>query len=267
MSKTLLVLIKYKDTEKIDLFIHGEDLFSSSEVHQVVENDGIAWDELRLIDYSKESLYDSDLRDFNLDNYKLDKYKILAIKRYSYLKDKFLRITYIVKNLIYSDDTTISMDRTKTKETPKQRRLRIEGNRPNIENFSILLKKSKVPRPIYLVNIIKTREIAMYPVGYNGKQISGKKAMATYSRVAYKYTKKHGNYFIFLSDVKYTIADNTGTDFEWESLGIVKYKSFASLSNFNNEPMFKNAFVHKDAGIDITHVYASFSNNNSTKLE
>ena len=55
MSKRVLALIKYKDTEKIDVFIHGEDLFSSSEVLQMIENDGIIWDDLRLIDYSKNN--------------------------------------------------------------------------------------------------------------------------------------------------------------------------------------------------------------------
>ena len=166
-----------------------------------------------------------------------------------------------MKNKILSDDTSISLDKTK-KETPKQKRLRVEGNRPNLGNIKIVLDKSKVQsKPIYMVNLMKSREVAMYPVSYVGKQISGKKASGIYGRIAYKLNTKHGNKFMFFSDVVNTIADNTGTATDWESFAIVKYKSFASFRAFNTEPMFKRAFIHKDAGIDHTYVYAAFTNN------
>lgn len=260
MSKRVLALLKYKNTHRIDTFIRGEELFSSSEVLQMIENDGIAWDDLKLIDYSEKGLYESDLRDFHDVKNNLEKYKVISLKRPSYLKNKYRRMKMIMKNKICSDDTSIPLDKTK-KETPKQKRLRIEGNRPNMGNFRILLEKSKVQsRPIYFVNLIKTREFAMYPVGYEGKEISGRKALNIYSRIAYKYNTKHENEFIIISDAKNTIADNTGTKTDWETFAIVKYKSFASLRAFNTEPMFIKAFVHKDAGIDYTYVYATFSN-------
>jgi len=265
MSRTVLTLLKYKNTEKIDVFIHGEELFSSSEVLQAIENDGISWDDLKLIDYSKKSLYNKDLRDFNNIKNDLEKYKVILLKSHSYLKDKYQRMKFIIKNKISSVDTSIPRDKT-IRESPKQKRLRVEGNRPNLSNFKILLEKSKVPRPIYFVNLIKTRDIAIYPAGYKGKQISGKKALNIYSRIAYKYNPMHENKFIYFSEAKNTMADNTGTETDWETVAIVKYKSFASLQDFNNEPMFKRAFVHKDAGIDKTYVYATFSTNKNAKF-
>ena len=265
VSEIVFALIKYKNAEKIDIFINGEDLFFSNEIHQAIEDDGIAWDELRLIDYSKKSLYDRDLQDFNIKKNKLDKYRILSIKRYSYLKKKYNTMKIKINNLI-SDDTSIPRDRSK-KETPKQKRLRVEGNRPNLGNFKIIQEKSKLQsRPMYFVNLIKTREIAMYPIGYEGKQISGRKALDIYSRIAYKYNNKHKNRFLIISDVKNTIADNTGTETDWETFAIVKYQSLDSLIAFNSEPMFIKSFVHKDAGIDTTYVYASFSNNNKNAI-
>ena len=259
MKKRIIALIKYKPNSLREIFPSGEILFESQEIHQMVDDDGIAWDDLRLIEYSEKGLYESDLRDFhNLKN-NLEKYKVILLKPYSYLKDKYQRLKFVIRN-IFGDDTTIPLDKTK-KETPKQKRLRLAGSNPNMASGNILLENSEDQRSIYFVNIIKTRELAMYPVSYVGKQISGRKALNTYSRVAYKYNTKHENKFTFFSDAINTIADNTGTDTEWETFVIVKYKSFTSLMDFNTEPMFRRAMVHKDAGVDHTYVYATYINN------
>lgn len=258
MTKRVLALIKYKNSEKINHFNHGKVLFSSNEVFQMIENDGIAWDDLKLVDYSEKSLYEGDLQDFDNVKDKLENYKVILLKPNSYFKDKYRRMKYVLKDKILSDDTSIPLDKTK-KETPKQKRLRVEGNRPNLNNIKIVLEKSRVEsRPINMVNLMKTREVAMYPPGYKGKQISGEKALGIYGRIAYKLNTNFGNEFMYLSDVVNTIADNTGTATDWGSFAIVKYKSSASMIAFNTEPRFVRSFVHKDAGIDHTYVYAAF---------
>ena len=260
MIKRVLALTKYKNTGKINTFIHGKELFSSSEVFQMIEDDGIAWDDLKVIDYSEKNVYESDLRDYNAVKDDLENYKVILLQPLSNLKDKYDRMKYKMKNKILSDDTSIPLDKT-IKETPKQKRRRVEGNRPNMGNIKTVLEKSKVEsKPINMVNLIKTRDIAIYPPGYKGKQISGQKALGIYGRIAIKLNTERGNEFMFRSDVVKTIADNTGTATDWESFTIVKYKSFASMLAFNTHPLFTKSFVHKDAGIDHTYVYAAFTN-------
>ena len=174
MKKRIIALIKCKPNKERDVFPNGQNLYESQEILQMVENDGIAWDYLKLIDYSNKNVYESDLRDFHDAKNNLDKYKVILLKPYSYFKEKYWRMKSVIRNL-FGDNTTIPLDKTK-KETHKQKSLRLEGNRVNMDNFPILLEKSKVQsRPIYWVNLIKAREIAMYPVNYVGKRISGKK--------------------------------------------------------------------------------------------
>jgi len=260
MIKRVLALTKYKNTGKINTFINGKELLSSSEVFQMIEDDGIAWDDLRLVEYSEKSEYESDLQIFNEVKDDLENYKVILLKPLSYLKGKYDRMKLKMKNIILSDDTSIPLDKT-IKESPKQKRRRVEGNRPNMGNIKTVLEKSKVEsRPINMVNLSKTREVAMYPPGYKGKQISGEKALGIYVRIAFKLNPKRGNEFMFLSDVVKTIADNTGTATDWESFAIVKYRSFASMLAFNTDPVFTKSYVHKDAGIDHTYVYAAFTN-------
>ncbi len=261
MNKRLLALVKYKPDIKREVFPNGEILYESQEIHQVIENDGIAWDSLKLVEYSENNLYESDLKDFNNVKNSLEKYKVILIKRPSYLKARYRKIKTIVQNIILPDDTSIPIDKT-IKETPSQKRIRLEGNRGNLKSINILFEKSKVQsRPMYFVNLVKARDIAVYPPGYLGKQKSGKKALGTYGRIAYKYNRKAENEFYYYSDFKSTIADNTGTHTDWDTFTIVKYKSLDSLRAFTTHPIFLKSFVHKDAGIDHTYVYASFKKN------
>ncbi len=260
MNKIVLALVKYKPDEKRDVFPNGEILFESQEIHQVVENDGIAWDSLKIVKYSKISEYEDDLREFNNVKNDLEKYKVILLKRRSYLEAKYRKMKYILQNILLSDDTSIPIDKT-IKETPSQKRKREEGNRGNLESFKILLEKFKIQsRPMYFVNLIKVRDIAVYPPGYTGKQKSGKKASNTYGRIAYKYNRKNENEFYYYLIIKSTIADNTGTHTDWDTFCIVKYKSMETLRDFNTHPIFVKSYVHKYAGIGHTYVYAAFSN-------
>ena len=103
MNKRVLALVKYKPDEKRDVFPNGEISFESQEIHQVVENDGIAWDILKIVKYSKISEYKDDLREFNNVKNDLEKYKVILLKRYSYLKVKYERMRFKFKNLMTSE--------------------------------------------------------------------------------------------------------------------------------------------------------------------
>jgi len=159
---------------------------------------------------------------------------------------------YAAKNLIFSDDTSINLAK---RERPSQKRKRTAGSAPNTRNrkeFGIYFKDG----PIFLVNLLKYHDIAQYPEGYEGKKVTGEKAMLKYSRIAYKYNKKHKNYFKFTGKAISTIADNSGKERNWHHIGIVKYASRESMQKFISEKAFQKSFEHKDASLEATYVYA-----------
>jgi len=251
MVKTLLVFVKYK--YKKEIFTKGTILYRSKEVFQLVNDDGIDWDEVKLISYSEKGLYNYDLNEFNEVKNEIEKYKVIFVKFPSKIRGKLNKFwNYTLKNLIFSDDTSFSLPK---KERPTQKRLRTAGSAPN---FKTVLKMRTLfnGRSIYLVNLIKIHDIAHYPEGYEGKQVSGKKAIFKYARIAYKYNKKHNNIFMYSGIVKSTIADNTGTETNWNSMAIVKYDSPESWQKFISEDAFKAGIEHKDASIEATYVYA-----------
>jgi len=252
MVKTLLVFVKYKN--KKEIFTNGTILYHSKEVLQIVNDDGIEWDEVKLIEYSENGLYNEDMNEFNKLKNEIEKYKVIPVKFYSKIRGKLNKFWhYTLKNLIFSDDTSITLTK---KESPSKKRKRIAGSAPNVKNFLKLGTVFK-GRAIYLVNLVKVHDIAHYPEGYEGKQVSGKKAIFKYARIAYKYNKKHNNIFKFSGLANSTIADNTGTETNWHSIAIVKYASRESLQKFVSEDAFKAGYEHKDAALEATYVYAS----------
>ncbi len=160
-----------------------------------------------------------------------------------------------IKNIILPYDVSINL---KKQESPRKWKKRIEGNRINYRNQQNLTVRNYGMKPVYFINLMKYRKIAQYPEGYEGKQISGKKAGRIYGRVANKVNRKLNNYVIFIGSPQNTVADNTATQIEWDSFVFVRYINIKSILKFAQDEMFQKAIDHKDAAIDQTYVYASF---------
>ncbi len=250
MTKILMVFLKYKNRKEI--FTNGAILYHSENVLQAINDDGVEWDELKLIKYSSERSYTDDISEFDNMKHEIEKYRVILVNLYSKIKQKIENMKYTIKNLVFSDDTSINLTK---KERPTQKRLRTVGSAPNFKNRQ-KIGTSFENRPIFLVNLIKYHDIAHYPESYEGKEVSGKKAFFKYVRIAYKYNKKHKNYFKFTGEAESTIFDNTGKETNWNYVGIVRYASRESMLNFTSEKAFKQSIGHKDASLEATYVYA-----------
>ena len=221
-------------------------------------DEGVEWDEFKLIKYSNERKYNDDISKFDNLKDKLASYRIILLKLDSKFRFALGRIMERIKNLIYPYDTSIKLAKM---ESPKKRKIRTAGNAINYKNQQNLTVRNYGMKPVYFVNLMKYREIAQYPDGYEGKQISGKKAGRIYGRVANKVNRKLKNYMKFTGIHQNTIADNTGTEIEWDSFALVRYANIKTILKFSQDKMFQKAIHHKDAAIDKTYVYASFDKN------
>jgi hypothetical protein len=257
MSRALLVFLKHTLNGTKELFTNGKPLFigSLNPYSQMYNDDGVEWDEFQLIKYSNKRNYKKDVSEFDDIKNNFMKYRIISLKLYSKVRLFLNKIVERIKNLIYPSDVSINL---KKQESPRKRKKRIEGNRINYRNQQNLTVRNYGMIPIYFVNLMKYREIAQYPEGYEGKQISGKKAGRIYGRVANKVNRKLKNYVKFIGTPQITIADNTGTEIDWDSFVFVRYINIKSILKFAQDEMFQKAIDHKDAAIDQTYVYASF---------
>jgi len=260
MRKALIIFLKYDKNGTKHIFPNGNTLYAGSlnPFSQMYNDDGIEWNEFKLIKYRNLRSYSRDISEFyNIEN-ELVKYRIISIKLYSKFRFVLNTIMERIKNLVFPYDTSINLKRI---ESPKKRKIRTAGNAINYKNQQNLTVRNYGMKPVYFVNLMKYREIAQYPDGYEGKQISGKKAGRIYNRVANKVNRKFKNYVKFIGVPQNTIADNTGTEINWDSFALVKYANIKSILKFAQDKAFQKALDHKDAAIDQTYVYASFNKN------
>jgi len=252
MPKILAVFIKYKD--KKEIFTKGTVLFLGKEVVQTSNLDGIEWDEVKVIKYSDNHSYKDDINDFEKVKNELINYRVILTKSPSKLRFKYEMMKIKFKNLILSDDTSITLTK---KERPSQKKSRLAGskNAENVKNFLNWLTQHE-GHAINIVNLIKFHDIAQYPEGYEGKEISGKKAFAKYGRIFLKYNKNLNNNTKYAGNFKSTIADNTGKETNWDRFVIMRYESRKSIQNLASQKGFKKGMdLHKGASLKTYYAY------------
>jgi len=252
MPKILMVFLKFKNRKEI--FTKGTVLYLGKEVTQISNNDGIEWDEIKVITYSDNQSYKDDINDFDKVKNDLVNYRVILTKSPSKLRFKYEMMKMKFKNLISSDDTSITLTK---KERPSQKKLRLasSANAENVKNFLKWFTQHE-GHAIYIVNLIKFHDIAQYPEGYEGKKISGKKAFAKYGRIFLKYNRNLKNNTKYAGDFKSTIADNTGKETNWNRLVIVRYDSRKSIQNLTSQKGFKKGFeLHKGASLETYYAY------------
>ena len=260
MRKRLLVFLKNKPNGEKEVFSRGNILYKGKDLIQTAGDDGVEWSEVRLIEYLKRQSYSDDINEFDKEKNKVEKYKVILLKPRSKFKRFKFKLQQRIRNLVLSDDDDTSIQINK-KESPSKKMKRTAGTAANMAGFNKLLKKDK-NLPMAIINLLKYRDIALYPEGYNGKPISGKKAYYIYGRYAIKYNAKLGNRPIFSCVPKSTLFNNSEEDPDWDSMVILNYVSVSSFFNYaSTKVVIKKGHIHREAGVGKTNVYTSFPYN------
>jgi hypothetical protein len=237
MRKRLLVFLKNKPNGEKEVFSRGNIIYKGKDLIQTAGDDGVEWSEVRLIEYLKHQSYSDDINEFDKEKNKVEKYKVILLKPRSKFKRFKFKLQQRIRNLVLSDDDDTSIQINK-KESPSKKMKRTAGAAPNWAGFNKLLKKDR-NLPMAMINLIKYRDIALYPEGYNGKPISGKKA-----------------YY------KSTLFNNSEEDPDWDTMVILNYVSVSSFFNYaSTKVVIKKGHIHREAGLEKTNIYSAFPYN------
>jgi hypothetical protein len=255
MRKQLLVFLNYKPTGEIEFFSRGNILYTGKDLLQIIGNDGNKWDNVKLIEYSKPQSYTDDINEFDKEKNKVEKYKVILIDPWSKFKDFMLKFKLGIRNLVLNDDTSIHLNK---KESPSKKMKRTAGTAPNMAIFKKLLVEKDRNLRMVVVNLLKYRDIALYPEGYNGKPISGEKAYYIYGRLALKYNGKLGNRPLFSGAFKSTLFNNSEVDPDWDEILLFNYISVRSFFKYGSTKVIHKSQIHREAGLEKTKVYPSF---------
>jgi hypothetical protein len=105
----------------------------------------------------------------------------------------------------------------------------------------------------YMINLIRYREKAQYPPGYDfpGNALD---ADLRYGRAIMPYLLKHGGVPVFLGEVQGRFLAEAG-DPDWHRVAVVRYRSRRDLLEMVAELAGRDVAVHKWASIERTQVF------------
>lgn len=104
-------------------------------------------------------------------------------------------------------------------------------------------------RPVWMVNLMRYRDVATYPAGSDEPPASGREADERYLPV--EQLAAVGAEIVFDGDVEDQLL---GADPPWDRVGIVRYPSGRAFVEMMGRPDFQARHVHKEAGMDRTIV-------------
>jgi hypothetical protein len=129
---------------------------------------------------------------------------------------------------------------------------------PGIEKSEIAeTLKSDTGSPIYMVNLVKLRDqpLAIKEASYQSH--TSQQLYEHYSRFVGGFLLKHGSYPVFLglANGKAASAWGMGSDTEWTSAVVVRYRSLRTLLELATHPEFRKWHEFKFAAVEKTLAY------------
>ena len=102
--------------------------------------------------------------------------------------------------------------------------------------------------PFYMVNLIRFREMALYPDG-RPTDLTGREANALYSPT--EFIAAIGARPVFVGEVDETVVGQAGF---WHQVAIVEYPCPLALFAMSAHPEFQARSIHKEAGVEVSTV-------------
>lgn len=102
-------------------------------------------------------------------------------------------------------------------------------------------------QPIYMLNLLKFREQAVYPDGRE-TTLSGAQAYALYGRAVSKMIAEAGGKLVFSARVRGLLIGEV--EGQWDSVAVMMYPSFKVMAEILGSPAYAEIHVHRDAGLE-----------------
>ena len=255
MNRNLVAFLKYdeaiKDFYGRNIFSDGDILFAGYGIQQLGGDDHTKWDEILYIRYFDVEKYDDAIERLAKEN-KIETYKVLLTTPFSRFKMFKSRMRMKLNNLIYTPSKDDEEDIDK-KDRKKWKKTVSAGSTPNYDQLSEFLKRDRSKR-IQMLNLLKFRDIALYPKGYKGKQLTGDRAYSIYGRVANRCLKRLKCFLKLAGSIDSIVVGNEDSD--WDFVGFVHYRSMNSLVKYSSSKVFQDVQIHREAGMEKTKIYA-----------
>ena len=128
----------------------------------------------------------------------------------------------------------------------REEEVHVPARQPRPEQLQELVEK-KPDGPLYMLNLLKFRDRAVYSDGRK-TDLTGQQAYMIYGAAVQKIIEGFGGGLIF-GGMTNTLLIGDG-DLQWDWVGIVRYPSFEAFSEMTQSEAYGKIHVHRDAGLE-----------------
>ena len=100
--------------------------------------------------------------------------------------------------------------------------------------------------PIYMVNLLKFKDRAQYEDDRQS-ELTGREAYQLYGQAVSKLIGEHGGEIVFVADVTFLALGQV--EELWDEVAIAKYPNRAALLAMSSSQEWRDAAVHRSAGL------------------
>ena len=241
MSKTICVFLHYQDAKswtidtKEGIFKEGKIIWAGYKPIQLEHDDGVEWDEIVVVEYSNEELY-NDVLKYLAHESNINPYQVLLLEPTS-PKELEMRNTMLRKA---RDDPNLSVDFTPASD--------IDKVYPSSDRYKWeKLFNGDYQNDIVMINLSKFYDVPKYPDEYKGtRKKTIEAAFAAYTTKAFPTLGKIGAQIDTAGGVLATLV--SVRDINYEGYGFVHYPSV---------PAFRKIFTSKTRLEGVVHQLAA----------
>ena len=126
---------------------------------------------------------------------------------------------------------------------------------PTAERLQAFLGSGEDDTPVVMINLLRYRERAAYPDGFDAEPCSGREAYQRYAAVATGRIASVGGRLVWLGSAQHTLI---GPEAErWDDTVLVEYPSRKAFLAMVSQPAYQAAAPHRTAALENSRLIAT----------
>ncbi|MFT4571264.1 MAG: hypothetical protein ACI8TX_001719 [Hyphomicrobiaceae bacterium] len=109
--------------------------------------------------------------------------------------------------------------------------------------------------PVVMLNLLRYREQAVYPDGFDAEPCTGRQAYQRYGEVAVERIATVGGEIVWMGTAKASVIAPEGED--WDDVVLVRYPSRSAFLEMIAQPEYLAAAPHRTASLDDSRLIAT----------
>ncbi len=119
---------------------------------------------------------------------------------------------------------------------------------PNPQRIQDFLAEGDPDVPIVMINLLRYRESAEYPDGFDAAPCSGREAYGRYGVEAVKHVAAAGGRMLWMGEARFTVIGPD--DEQWDDAVLVEYPTKKAFLEMVMKPEYQAIAVHRTAALD-----------------